>query len=100
MQKVIFIFSLLFIFTVSHADKYVNGYYKKDGSYVNGYTRSNSDSYRHNNYSSQSLGGNKRDEYSTVGSTNKKNSSYGMYDNDNDGIGNSFDRSPNKKSSW
>lgn len=33
------------------ADDYVNGYYKQNGTYVQGHMRSSPDSYRSNNYS-------------------------------------------------
>ena len=83
------------------ADKWVNGYTKKDGTYVQGYYRSSPDAYRYNNRSSQTYGGSQRDEYSSgMGATNKSNSSWGWRDNDNDGISNSYDRRPNSGSNW
>jgi hypothetical protein len=98
MKKIIL--SLLFISSLLMSDTYVKGYYRSNGTYVNGYTRSDPDSYRYNNYGSKSNGGRQRDEYSNPGATNRPNPSYGLYDNDNDGISNSFDRQPNKKSFW
>ena len=44
------------------------------------------------------MGGYRRDEYSSgFGATNKRNSSYGWRDNDNDGAINRFDRYPEVK---
>jgi len=36
-----------------HADTYVSGYYRKNGTYVQPHHRSDSDGNRYNNYSSQ-----------------------------------------------
>lgn len=83
------------------ADKLVNGYIKKDGTYVQGHMKSSPDSNRYNNRSSQTYGGSQRDEYSSgLGATNKSNSSYGYRDNDNDGLSNSFDPKPKSKKNW
>lgn len=72
---------------VASAQQWVNGYYKKDGTYVQGHYRSSPNQYRYDNYGSRSNGGTQRDEYSSgYGATNKSNPSYGFYDNDNDGI--------------
>lgn len=58
------------------ADTYVQGYTKKDGTYVPGHYRSSPDQNRYNNRSSQSFGGTQRDEFSSGGgATNKSNSS-------------------------
>lgn len=38
---------------LAHADQYVNGYIKQDGTYVQGYTRSTPDSSYNNNYSTR-----------------------------------------------
>ena len=90
------IFALLLVLTSSvvFADSYVKGYTKKDGTYVEGHTRSSPDQYRYNNLNSDSNGGSRRDEYSTNGATNKANSSYGSFDNDKDGISNPYDSNP------
>lgn len=80
------------------AETRVKGYTRSDGTYVQPHARSSPDSNRSNNYGSKSNGGNQRDEYS--GATNKSNSSYGVYDNDNDGIGNSYDSKPESASGW
>lgn len=54
------------------ADKYVNGYTRKDGAYVQGHTKSSPDEYRYNNKGSQTYGGSQRDEHSAgTGATNK-----------------------------
>lgn len=90
---------LLVTFTATTlADTYVKGHTRKDGTYVQGHTRSSPDSYRSNNLNSQTNGGTQRDEYS--GATNKSNSSYGLYDNDKDGISNSYDNKPESASGW
>jgi len=36
---------------VAQADVYVNGYYKKNGTYVKQHYRTNRDGYKYNNYS-------------------------------------------------
>jgi hypothetical protein len=83
------------------ADKWVNGYTKKDGTYVQGHMKSSPDSSRYNNKGSQTYGGSQRDEYSSgPGATNQGNSSYGYRDNDNDGLSNSFDPKPESKKNW
>ena len=91
MKFIIAIFALSFTASTM-ADTSVKGYTRSDGTYVQGHTRSSPDSSRANNYNSRSNGGNQRDEYS--GATNKSNSSYGNYDNDNDGVSNTYDRKP------
>lgn len=102
MKKVIAVFVVLIsVSTLVLADTYVKGYTRKDGTYVQGHTRSSPDAYRYNNNGSQSRGGNQRDEYSNGGgATNSTNSSYGLYDNDRDGISNSYDSEPELKSGW
>ena len=83
------------------ADRWVNGYTKKDGTYVQGYQKTNSDNYRYNNYSSQTNGNSKRDEFSSgSGATNKSNNTYNFRDNDNDGVLNTYDRAPETKKRW
>ena len=52
MKKVLML-SLLMLPALSQADNWVNGYQKKDGTYVQGHMKSDSDGYRFNNYSSQ-----------------------------------------------
>lgn len=100
-MKLIFALLVICISTSAIADTYVKGYTRKDGTYVQGHTRSSPDAYRYNNSGSQSYGGNQRDEYSNQGgATNKGNSSYGLYDNDGDGISNAYDSKPESKSGW
>jgi hypothetical protein len=98
MKKIVLISgSLLFAIcsATASADKWVNGYTKKDGTYVQGHMKSSPNSNRYNNNSSQSFGGSQRDEFSSgFGATNKSNSSYGYRDNDNDGLSNSIDPKP------
>jgi hypothetical protein len=104
MKRLVFIgcsLSMVFGFNSALADKWLNGYMKKDGTYVQGHYRASSDSYRYNNPSSQSRGGGHRDEFSSgLGATNKSNSSWGWRDNDNDGIINSYDRKPESGKEW
>lgn len=98
MKKTIFISCFAMIGISSLHAQWVNGYTKKDGTYVQGHMKSNPDSYRYNNVRSQSFGGSQRDEFSSgMGATNKTNSSYGYRDNDNDGTNNAFDPSPDSK---
>lgn len=83
------------------ADKYVNGYTRKDGTYVQGHTKSSPDEYRYNNKGSQTYGGTQRDEYSSgTGATNKRNSGYGWRDNDSDGVSNPYDKKPDSRRGW
>ncbi len=96
------LFIALFALTgAALADQYVNGYTRKDGTYVQGHMKSSPDSNRYNNRSSQTYGGSQRDEYSSgTGATNKSNSSYGWRDNDSDGVSNPYDRKPDSKRGW
>lgn len=52
-----FVFGVAVLVLVSpmtvRADQYVNGYFKSDGTYVQGHYRSNSDGYGYNNYSAK-----------------------------------------------
>lgn len=83
------------------ADQWVDGYTKRDGTYVQGHYRSKPDSYRYNNRGSESYGGSQRDEFSSGrGATNRSNPSYGWRDNDNDGYGNAYDRRPESGKGW
>ena len=93
-MKLIFAVLAIILSTNVIAAKSVKGYTRSDGTYVQGYIRSSPDSNRYNNYGSQTNGGSKRDEFSSSGATNKSNSGYNRYDNDNDGISNSYDRKP------
>lgn len=96
MKKHILVIALLCAGNLSFAaGSYVKGYTRANGTYVQGHTRSAPDSYRSNNHSSRSMGGSRRDEYSSgLGATNKGNSSYGWRDNDRDGVSNRYDRYP------
>jgi hypothetical protein len=83
------------------ADKWISGYTKSNGTYVQGHSRSEPNQYRYDNNGSQSNGGSQRDEYSSGGgAANKSNPNWGSYDNDNDGTSNAYDKTPNKKSSY
>jgi len=55
MKKVFLFITIIISFfsSLAFADSYVNGYTKKDGTYVQGYTRSSPDSTNWNNYSTQ-----------------------------------------------
>lgn len=50
MRLICLVLAVLFILTSVCFAEYVNGHYRKDGTYVNGYNRSNSDSTVRNNY--------------------------------------------------
>jgi len=64
--------------TAALAD-YQQGYYRKDGTYVQGHMKSEPDQYRYNNYGSQSMGGSQRDEFSDPPKYNKSNPLYNPY---------------------
>lgn len=55
MKKLLFIVSLILslFLSLAYADTNVNGYFQKDGTYVNGYIRTSPDSTNWNNYSTQ-----------------------------------------------
>lgn len=101
MRSIFLLIALITFSGAALAEKYVNGYTRKDGTYVQGHMKSRPDENRFNNLSSQSYGGSRRDEYSSgTGATNKSNSSYGWRDNDSDGVGNPYDRKPDSKRGW
>jgi hypothetical protein len=101
MKRTILFLALGALSGTAFADTYVKGYTRKDGTYVQGHTKSSPDEYRYNNKGSQSYGGSKRDEYSSgTGATNRSNSSYGWRDNDSDGMINPYDRKPDSKRNW
>ena len=100
MKRTALFLALVTITGFSFAGEYVNGYYRKDGTYVQGHTKSSPDEYRYNNKGSQTYGGSQRDEYSSgTGATNRSNSSYGWRDNDRDGYSNPYDRKPDTRRS-
>jgi opacity protein-like surface antigen len=80
--------------------EWVNGYFRSDGTYVQGHYRSSPDSNRYNNYGSKSYGGTQRDEFSTPGATNRSNPAWGLYDNDGDGLYNGYDFEPEDSYEW
>ena len=101
MKRTALFIALVALSGTALADQYVNGYYRKDGTYVQGHTKSSPDAYRSNNRDSQTYGGSQRDEYSSgTGATNKSNSSYGWRDNDSDGVSNPYDKKPDSKKGW
>lgn len=53
-----------------------NGYMRRDGTYVQGHMKSAPDSHRYNNYSSQSMGGSQRDEFSAPPAYNRSSPLY------------------------
>lgn len=80
MKRIAMVIMLLVAATAS-ADQWVNGYTKKDGTYVEGHYRSSPNQYRYDNYSSQNNSnpytgqqGSGRNEWS---STPQYNDSYG-----------------------
>ena len=77
--------------------EWVQGYYRKDGTYVQPHYRAESNQYRFDNPSSQTMGGSKRDEFSTPSATNRSNGGWGNYDNDGDGLLNRYDPKPDSK---
>ena len=101
-MKAIKLFAVLTIANTATApaDSYVNGYIKRDGTYVAPHIRSSPDQYRYNNYGSQTRGGNQRDEFSSNPAYNLSNPSFGYSDNDGDGIVNSYDNAPNSGNRW
>jgi len=101
MKRTVLFLALVTLSGAVLADQYVNGYTRKDGTYVQGHTKSSPDEYRYNNKGSQTYGGNQRDEYSSgTGATNRSNSSYGWRDNDRDNVSNPYDRKPESKRGW
>lgn len=85
----------------------VNGYVRKDGTYVAPHYQTAPNASKYDNYSSQGninpftgQRGAERNEFSNPSATNRKNPSYNAYDNDNDGVPNGYDRKPNTKDAW
>lgn len=99
MRKIIVILALVGASFAASAE-WVDGYTRKDGTYVQGHNRASSNSYRYDNPSSRSMGGTHRDEFSNPGATNRSNSGYGSYDNDGDGLSNSYDPRPESKCNY
>jgi len=91
-MKLIIVVCALIFSTISYADVYVKGYYKKNGTYVAPHVRSNPDSIKSNNYGSSNSGASayqrsyeslnpKSKDYDSDGTPNYLDS-----DDDNDGI--------------
>ncbi len=81
-MKKIFLIILLFASSAAFADTYVKGYTKSNGTYVEGHYRSDANSQRSDNYSSQGNTnpytgerGTQRNEYSDPPQYNKSHSS-------------------------
>ncbi len=53
MRKLITLICICLMSLTAIADQYVNGYFKKDGTYVEGYMKSSSNSTNLDNYSTQ-----------------------------------------------
>lgn len=94
MKKIIFVAALSVLGASAFAAEYVQGYFRKDGTYVQGHYKSAPNANRYDNLSSQSMGGSQRDEFSRTPSYNKSNPMYGAGDNDGDGLYNSYDPAP------
>lgn len=77
---------LAFISTAMAADCWVNGYYRSNGTYVQGYYRSCPDSDRSNNYG-RGKGSIRQRDYDNDGTPNWQDK-----DDDNDGIPDNNDR--------
>ena len=101
MRNIIFISICIAIspgYSIAADSNNVKGHFRKDGTYIQGHTRSSPDKFRYNNKGSQTYGGNQRDEYSSgTGATNRTNSSYRWRDNDRDGVINAYDKKPDTK---
>jgi len=88
---------LLAIAVTCFADQSVRGYTRKDGTYVNGYTRSDSDSSYNNNYSTKGntnpytgeSGTNSRTYNDRTPEYNKKTYGNPGYESSSGGLGNS-----------
>ena len=70
-MKKLFFGAVFAISTLASAQTWVDGYNRRDGTYVQGHTRSAPNEYRYDNYSSRTNGGSQRDEYSEQPSYNK-----------------------------
>lgn len=88
-MKTMLFLVLLAFFSYAAADEWVNGYYRSDGTYVQGHYRSSPNQYKFDNYSSQGNSnpytgekGYKRNEFSDPPSYNK---SYPYGDSDDYG---------------
>lgn len=99
-MKKLIVGSMLALTTFVASADWVDGYTRKDGTYVQGHYRASPNAYRYDNPSSRSMGGTRRDEFSNPGAANRSNSAWGMYDNDRDGLSNSFDPNPNSKCNY
>lgn len=98
MKKMILL--LLLASASAQAGGYVQGYTRRDGTYVPGYYRSVPNANRFDNYSSRTYGGSQRDEFSSVPAYNQSNPAYNFGDNDNDGLSNGIDRTPENAYRW
>lgn len=76
MRRILFaVIGAMAVHAVAHAE-WLDGYTRKDGTYVQGHYRAPADQYRFNNPSSQSMGGSHRDEFSSRPQYNKSNPLY------------------------
>ena len=74
MKKAILLVFLLAIPAVAHADEYVQGYYRSNGTYVQPYMRSSPDGNPYNNFSAR---GNVNPYTGQPGTVNPNSNSYG-----------------------
>lgn len=92
-MKRLILLLVIFLMTASFAfagDVWVNGYYRKDGTYVRGHYRSSPDEYKWNNY------GPSRNSYELTNpysrdSDNDGSPNYLDMDDDNDGVFDDYD---------
>lgn len=70
MKYLVIVVLSLFSLSIANADQYVNGYYRSNGAYVQGYHRTTADNTPNNNYG-------------TVGNINPYNGNRGYLERDN-----------------
>lgn len=88
MRKIIVLLLMLSVGSSVLADQYVRGYYRQNGTYVNGYHRSSPNSTRLDNYSTR---GNVNPYTGQRGTRSPYGSSYGNnYNNYNRGYGSRY----------
>lgn len=85
-MKTLLAVALLAASTLAAADTYVNGYVRRDGTYVEPHYRSDANSNKYDNYSSQGNSnpytgqrGYERNEYSNPPSYNQPSNNYNNY---------------------
>ena len=90
MRRLFLIIPLLLLFTNIAYAGWVNGYYRKDGTYVSGHYRSNPNSTKSDNYGPSKS---KEDYYNPYGRDNDNDGIPNIYDydDDNDGVWDDYD---------